>query len=171
MSKSLKTAPGRALRRRVSLCVTLAATLVLVACAVEFQNGKPTRQLALEARPEGSIYVGWRVFQDRCARCHGVDASGSAHAPDLLARVREMGTRRFVNLVLQRYDWSLPAAEGGSEEAARDSLVEEILQRKEAALAMPAWQDEPAVSARILDLYAYLSARSDGALGPGRPAR
>ena len=171
MTKSLNTAPERAVRRRVSLCVALAATLALVACAVEFQNAKPARQLALEARPEGSIYVGWRVFQDRCARCHGADASGSAHAPDLVASVREMGTRRFVNLVLQRYDWSLPVAESGSEEAARQSLVEAILQRKEAAFAMPAWQDEPAVSARILDLYAYLSARSDGVQGPGRPAR
>lgn len=171
MTKSLKTAPGPALRRRVSLCIALTASLVLVACAVEFQNGKPARQLALEARPEGSIYVGWRVFQDRCARCHGVDASGSALAPDLLARVREMGSRRFVNLVLQRYDWSLPTAEGGSEEGARESMVEEILQRKEAAFAMPEWQDEPAVSARILDLYAYLSARADGVQGPGRPSR
>lgn len=171
MTKSLKTAPGRARRRRVSLCTALTATLVLAACAVEFQDGKPARQLALEARPEGSIYVGWRVFQDRCARCHGVDASGSALAPDLLARVREMGSRRFVNLVLQRYDWSLPTAEGSSEEGARESLVEEILQRKETAFAMPAWQDEPAVSARVLDLYAYLSARSDGVQGPGRPSR
>ena len=159
------------LRGRVRLCVVLAVTLALAACAVGMRDRPPAQQPAREAQPPESIYVGWRVFEDRCARCHGVDASGSALAPDLLARVREMGSRRFVNLVLQRYDWSLPAAEGGSEEAARESLVEEILQRKETAFAMPAWQDEPAVNAHVLDLYAYLSARSDGVQGPGRPSR
>jgi|KBSSwiStaDraftv2_1062776.scaffolds.fasta_scaffold1372425_2 mono/diheme cytochrome c family protein len=158
-------------RRRAALGLALASALALASCAVEFQNREPARQLARETGPSGSVYVGWRVFEDRCARCHGVDAAGSALAPDLLARMREMGSRRFVNLVLRRYDWSLPAAESGGEEAARESLVEEILQRKESAFAMPAWQDEPGVDAHILDLYAYLSARADGVQGPGRPRR
>jgi len=48
------------------------------------------------------------VFQDRCAACHGSDALGTAQAPDLLMRVHEMGQRRFVGLVLKRYDWNLP---------------------------------------------------------------
>lgn len=52
-------------------------------------------------------------------------------APDLLERVRHMGSRRFVGLVLRRYDWSLPAAQGGSEEAALDTLVDEIMQPKD----------------------------------------
>jgi mono/diheme cytochrome c family protein len=171
MVRPMKAALPRVAHRRLACCVVLAATLAVAACAVDFQNQRPARLLAREAQPPGSIYVGWRVFQDRCARCHGVDASGSALAPDLLARVREMGSRRFVNLVLQRYDWSQPAVEGGGEDAARESLVEEILQRKETAFAMPAWQDEPAVNAHVLDLYAYLSARSDGVQGPGRPPR
>jgi len=153
--------------------VTLAAALlgVLAGCAVEVANRRPAQQLAREQRPSGSIYAGWRVYDDRCARCHGVDAQGPAKVPDLLDRVREMGSRRFVNLVLTRYDWSMPAAESGGEDAARQALVEDILQRRETAIAMPAWQDEPSVNAHILDLYAYLAARADGAQGPGRPAR
>jgi hypothetical protein len=82
-----------------------------------------------------------------------------------------MGSRRFVNLVLRRYDWSLPAGQANAESAAREALIDEILQRREEALAMPAWQGEPRVSAHIVDLYAYLSARADGTQGPDRPPR
>jgi mono/diheme cytochrome c family protein len=111
------------------------------------------------------VYTGWRVFQDRCASCHGPDASGSAKAPDLLPRVQQMGPRRFVGLVLQRYDWNLPP---GSSKGS-DALVDEVLQRQEPAITMPAWEGNPTVSAHIADLYAYLSARADGTQGRGRP--
>jgi len=147
------------------------ALAALAGCAVELANTRPAAELARESAPPGSVYAGWRVFNDRCAGCHGVDAAGPAKVPGLLGHVREMGERRFVNLVLERYDWTRPAAEAGGEEAARTALVEEILRRGEAPVEMPAWQDEPAVHAHILDLYAYLAARADGAQGPGRPAR
>jgi hypothetical protein len=80
-----------------------------------------------------------------------------------------MGPRRFVSLVLKRYDWSLPVARVGSDGAAMDAVIEEILQRKGPVLAMPEWQGEPRVNAHIVDLYAYLSARAQGTQGPGRP--
>lgn len=169
MTRIPETASSRASRRRARLAM-LIASLGLAACAVDFQNREPARELAREARPPGSVYAGWRVFEDRCARCHGADATGTALAPNLLERVRGMGSRRFVGLVLRRYDWSLPAAQGGDQQAALDALVEQIMQRDERAMAMPAWQDEPRVNAHILDLYAYLTARSEGAQGPGRPS-
>lgn len=143
--------------------------LVLAGCAVEVQNRQPAQEIAQAARPAGSVYTGWRVFQDRCAACHGPAATGTERAPDLLPRVREMGPQRFVGLVLRRYDWSLPAAQAGSESAAREALVESVLQRREGRLTMPAWQSEPQVNAHIADLYAYLSARAEGSQGPGRP--
>jgi hypothetical protein len=79
-----------------------------------------------------------------------------------------MGSRRFVSLVLTRYDWAMPPTQAGS--AAREALVEDILQRRSAALTMPAWQGEARVSAHIADLYAYLGARAEGTQGVGRPA-
>jgi hypothetical protein len=36
---------------------------------------------------------------------------------------------------------------------------------------MPPWKDDPNVNTRFDELYAYLKARSDGALAPGRPTR
>jgi hypothetical protein len=81
-----------------------------------------------------------------------------------------MGSRRFVSLVLDRYDWSLPAAQTRGESAAREALIEAIVQREAGMLTMPAWQGEPRVTAHIVDLYAYLSARAQGTQGPDRPA-
>ncbi len=59
----------------------------------------------------------------------------------------------------------------GERHAAREALIDEIMKRRDGALAMPAWQGEPRVSAHIADLYAYLSARADGTQGPGQPVR
>ena len=78
-----------------------------------------------------------------------------------------MGSRQFVSLVLQRYDLNLPVDR--RDNAARNAQVEVIMQRKEAPFTMPAWEGEPRVNAHIVDLYAYLSARSDGTQGPDRP--
>lgn len=153
--------------------VIFTSALLFAGCAaevaVEVENKQAKQEIARLSRPPGSAYTGWRVFQDRCAHCHGLDASGTAIAPDLLPIVREMGSRRFVGLVLQRYDWNLPVGKSGSESATREALIEDIVQRKGPLLTMPAWEGEPRVSAHIVDLFAFLSARANGTQGPGRP--
>ena len=150
----------------------LASALLLAGCAietVEIQNRQAAQEVAQLSKPPGSVYLGWRVFQDKCAGCHGPAATGTGNAPDLLPKVREMGSRQFVSLVLQRYDLNLPAAQTGSDSAARNAQVEVIMERREAPLTMPEWQGEPRVNAHIVDLYAYLSARAAGTQGTGRP--
>ncbi len=147
----------------------ITSALILTGCAVEIDNQQPALELSQETRAPGSVYTGWRVFQDRCAQCHGPDALGTAVAPDLLPRVREMGQRRFVGLVLQRYDWNLPPDQARQEGAALAQLVDQIIQRRGPVVTMPAWQGEPRVTAHITDLFAYLSARADGTQGPRRP--
>lgn len=148
-----------------------ASALLLSGCVLELQNKQASQELARLSQPPGSVYTGWRVFQDRCAGCHGPAASGTVAAPDLLPRIRDMGPRQFVSLVLTRYDWNLPVAKAGGDSAERADLIEQILQRKQGALTMPVWQGEPRVNAHIMDLYAYLSARAEGSQGPGRPAQ
>lgn len=166
MSRIRMTVGGR----RLPLLVLLPAALALGGCAIEWQNRQAAQELAERARPPGSLYAGWRVFQERCASCHGTDASGTSRAPDLLPRVREMGSRRFVSLVLNRYDWPLPAGQARGDGPAREALITDIEQRRQGGMTMPAWQGEPVVQAHIVDLYAYLSARAQGTQGPGRPA-
>ncbi|MBX3635311.1 MAG: c-type cytochrome [Rubrivivax sp.] len=150
----------------------LVAAALLGACAggsVRVQNTEPARQLAQErAAPLGSVYAGWRVFQQRCASCHGADAGGGDGAPDLRLRLRDVGAQRFVDLVLRRYDWGLPAGSAGSP---RETLVDEVVARGRGSVEMPAWQGEPVVGAHIMDLYEYLSARADGRIGPEAPPR
>lgn len=141
----------------------------LCGCALELENTKSAQDMVRPLQPPGSVYTGWRVFQDRCASCHGVNATGTVSAPDLLPMVRTMGPRRFVGLVLMRYDWIWPVA-GATDRSSRETLVDSIVQRQQGALVMPEWQGEPRVHAHIMDLYAYLSARAQGVQGPGRPS-
>lgn len=144
--------------------------LLMAGCTVQVENRKPAEQLAaVRDAPAGSEYLGWRVFQDKCARCHGAAGGGGATAPNLLVRMTDVGPRRFASLVLLRYDWDGPTGRARGDREAREAMAEEIVRRRETPQSMPAWQGEPAVSAHILDLYAYLVARSEGRLGPGRP--
>jgi mono/diheme cytochrome c family protein len=150
----------------------LLAALLLAGCTgVEWENKRITEEYAQSTRPPGSVYTGWRVFQERCAACHGPEATGTSRGPDLLPVVRAMGARQFVSIVLKRYDWSLPAVQNGMDTAALDALIDDILRRKEGVLTMPAWQGEPRIEAHIVDVYAYLAARAEGTQGPGRPTR
>lgn len=149
-----------------ALAATIAAALA--ACSgIELSNPQSREDVLREGRPLSSAYAGWRVFQERCAGCHGADAAGTAVGPDLLPRLRTMGERRFTAAVLDRYEWpGLPPAAG-----APDTRADEVMQRRLGTITMPAWRGEPVVQAHIADLYGYLSARAEGRLAPGRPER
>lgn len=162
---------GRTARLRFLPFGVLASALTLAACGVDIQNLQPAREMARAAEPDTSVYTGWRVFQDKCATCHGADARGGAQAPDLTQAVRTMGERRFAKLVLLRYDWQFSPSPSGRDDAAFEALLEKVMRRQEGAVSMPAWQGEPVVTAHILDLYAFLAARAEGTQGPGQPKR
>ena len=117
--RSIAAARSRKLMTVAKFSRLALSALLLAGCAVEVQNRQPVQEIAPLAKPHGSAYTGWRVFQDKCAGCLGSAATGAAGGPDLLPRVREMGSRRFVSVVLKRYDWSLAAVQAGSESAAR----------------------------------------------------
>lgn len=152
-------------------CSIGALALLLSGCAVEVQNTQPAKALAEAAKPPGSVVVGWRLFQEKCAACHGPAANGTGLGPDLVPRVAAIGPRQFVSLVLKRYDWNLSMSKASREGAPPEALVDAIMLRKQDyATQMPAWEANPSVSAHIVDLYAYLSARAQGTQGPGRPA-
>ena len=163
----------RALHRARPYATLLATALLLAGCGavVQVENREAAQEVARLARPPGSVYTGWRVYQDRCAFCHGPDATGTTRGTDLLPKVRALGLRQFAGIILKRYEWNIAPAPPGSEGAALDALVEDVMQRRGPLLAMPEWQDEPRVNAHIADLYAYLAARAEGTQGPNRPAR
>lgn len=168
---ALSTPRPKPARGRTALAATMLATAIaLAACAVEVENTRPARELQAErARPPGSVYTGWRVYVERCAGCHGLEATGTGNAPNLLLRVATLGQRGFVNRVLRRYEWDLPSPPPAADGPEREAVENDVLQRRAGILVMPAWQGEPRVTAHIADLYAYLSARAEGTVGPGRP--
>jgi mono/diheme cytochrome c family protein len=90
-------------------------------------------------------YQGWRYFQVYCARCHGEDALGSLTAPDLTFSVSSDGSITRDSFVV--------VARGGS-----------------ANKEMKGFQDL-LDDQQILNIYAYVKARSEGRLGRGRPHR
>ena len=167
----LRIRPRRPLK---AAAAAVLSTLALGGCAVEvveLTNTQPAREYAQQSALPGTVYAGWRVFQDKCAGCHGAAATGAAGGPDLFPRVRAMGPREFTSLVLRRYDWSPAVAATPGDGAAHEALVDSVLLRQQGALTMPAWQGEPSVDVHVMDLYAYVSARAQGTQDPGRPER
>jgi hypothetical protein len=43
------------------------AAVLLPACTVEVINTQARQDVLQDSAPPGSVYTGWRVFQDRCA--------------------------------------------------------------------------------------------------------
>lgn len=136
---------------------------------VMVEAAEPPLYRIADGKVDGATYIGWRLFQTNCATCHGAAATGTDRAPNLLPRVQEMSRSRFVGAVLRRYKLLVPSSESAAEGGAREALVEEIVQRRAGQIPMPAWDGDPNVKPHILDLYAYLRARSDGALDERRP--
>jgi hypothetical protein len=155
----------------LSVALLLVTVILLSGCTLEFTNTRPAREISAPLLPKGDLYAGWRVFQDKCSSCHGMAATGGNRAPNLLPKIRETNPREFAAIVLKRYDLGSGAARGSQDPSTLEKSIDEIMRRSEAPVAMPAWQSEPAVNAHILDLYAYLSARSEGKLGVERPQR
>ena len=90
-------------------------------------------------------YIGWRTYNGFCARCHGEGAVGSSFAPSLVERINRtnMAFAHFASVV----------SNGMSGQMGE----------------MPAWRENPNVMNRINELWAFLLARADGVLAPGRP--
>jgi hypothetical protein len=90
-------------------------------------------------------YVGWRTFHGFCHVCHAQDAVGSTFAPNLLERMRVIDKTRFVDVLDNGFTGQVGV--------------------------MPAWKNNPNVTKHYDALYAYLKARADDVLPPGRPQR
>ena len=162
--------PSAPIKRKLPVVLLAALPLFIVGCSMEFINARPAREL--HPPPVAvNLYAGWRVFQAKCSQCHGTSAKGSDKAPNLLPIVRTMSSRHFAEMVLKRYDLGNGLVQGSEKKSTTDSYIDDILNRKEPPIAMPAWQGEPTVNAHILDLYAYLTARAEGKFSTERPTQ
>jgi mono/diheme cytochrome c family protein len=94
-------------------------------------------------------YQGWKYYAVYCERCHAPDAVGTADAPDLRYSVSPEG------------------------EVTADSfrvIVRKGTENREENKVMKGFEDL-LDDQRIDQVYAYIKARSEGRLAPGRPHR
>jgi methanol metabolism-related c-type cytochrome len=92
-------------------------------------------------------YSGFRRYHAECHVCHGPDGLGSSFAPNLVESLKTMDYGTFIETVA----------------VGRKNLSQVSDQ------VMPSFGDNLNVVCFIDDIYAYLKARADGALGRGRP--
>ena len=163
-----------ALRPRPWWAVLLGAAITLPLAAQPNSEPVPGDYRVVQGKVDRGTYTGWRLFHTTCYGCHGVGAVGTDLAPNLVERVKTLTPRAFATKVLTSYRIVLPPNDATTEDrsAVREAMIEEVMRRERGArgqLVMPAWEADPKVKPHVLDLFAYLSARADGKLGPGKP--
>jgi mono/diheme cytochrome c family protein len=97
----------------------------------------------VDGKVDAQTYNGFRRYHAGCNHCHGQDGAGSTFAPSLVVMLAGLDAFR---------------------RAVKDG-------RTNGSSVMKGFGDDPNIAPYIDDIYAYLQARADGALGPGRPAR
>ncbi len=152
----------------------MGASITLPLAAQPNAEPVPGEYRVVQGKVDRGTHTGWRLFHTTCHGCHGVGAVGTDLAPNLVERVKTLTPRAFASKVLTSYRIVLPANDAKTEDrsAVREAMIEEVMRRERGArgqVVMPAWEADPKVSPHVLDLFAYLSARADGKLGPGEP--
>ncbi|AJD42433.1 cytochrome C [Rhizobium sp. SEMIA 4085] len=124
----------------------------VVACGVAVTSGRSSQDGAaadkfykvVDGKADARTYNGYRRYHAGCNHCHGPDGVGSTFASSLVNRPLDIETFRRV---------------------VRDG------QSTSGSSAMKGFANDPNFAPYIDDIYAYLQARADGALGRGRPKR
>jgi methanol metabolism-related c-type cytochrome len=151
-----------------SILLLAAATIVIVSgrnaladgsgdpTAVKSENGKyfdkdgiPTFKVAADGTVDWYTYSGYRRYHSDCHVCHGPDGMGSSYAPALKDSLKTMSYADFLGVV---------ASGRKNVNTAQENV-------------MPAFGDNPNVACYMDDIYIYLRARADNAVGRVRPPK
>ncbi len=136
-------------------------TKILIAAASALLLGlaiaPPTTGRAEEEKPykvengrvDRETFNGYRRYGNSCLQCHGPDGAGSSYAPNLVESLKKLTQVEFNETVIN----------------GRQNVTQSQQN------VMPAFGHVEDVALYINDIYGYLKARSDGALGRGRPQR
>jgi methanol metabolism-related c-type cytochrome len=150
--------------RRVGAQARLAAlALVLIACSAHSQaaaqakriedgrsytaEGEPTYQISPDDGVDWYTFNGFRRYHAECHMCHGPSGEGSTFAPPLLEPMRTMSYGTFRDIIARGLRTIGPTGQR----------------------VMRAMGEDRNVMCYLEDIYIYLKARADGALGRPRP--
>src|SRR5262249_16457749 len=113
------------------------------------KDGNPTYKVQVDGTVDWYTYSGYRRYHSECHVCHGPDGEGSSYAPALKSSLKTMSYGDFIGVV---------ASGRKNVNAAQESV-------------MPALGDNPNVACYMDDIFVYLRARANEAVGRVRPAK
>jgi hypothetical protein len=159
--------------RALTLFVLFTGAFLMNSVAYAAQPEPGTYKIE-NGRVDRNTYLGWKLFHTTCFTCHGNNATGTDVAPNLVDRIKFISPRDFATKVMTSYRIVVPYGDLSGDESNRyrEAVIEEVLRKQrgeKGSVTMPAWESDPKVKPHVLDLYAYLTARADGKLGPGKP--
>jgi len=121
--------------------IVVSSLTLSVGAASQDQAPAAKSYRVVDGKVDAQTYNGYRRYHSGCNHCHGQDGVGSSFAPSLVDALPDVETfRRIV----------------------RDG-------QSKGVSVMKGFADDPNFAPYVDDIYAYLQARSDGALGRGRP--
>lgn len=159
MKKSLLLSSLKALGGALLALAVIAANVLVASAkgpAVRQEDGKyfdkdgnPTYNVQEDGTVDWYTYSGFRRYHSECHVCHGPDGLGSSYAPNLVKSLKTMTYEQFTDVVVNG---------------------REVVTQGE-TLVMPSFGTNLNVMCFLDDIYIYLKARSDGAIGRGRPSK
>jgi len=139
---------------RSSCLAALTACLIAIAIPSIINAQTAARPSADDEKPyrigaDGTVdwatFNGYRRYHASCHTCHGPDGLGSSFGPALIDSLKTQPFEQFLDIVVNG--------------------------KQTGEKKMPALGTDFNVMCYINDIYAYLKARSDNAIGRGRPAK
>jgi methanol metabolism-related c-type cytochrome len=113
------------------------------------KEGNPTYKIQPDGTVDWYTYTGFIRYNSECIRCHGPDGSGSSFAPSLTDALKTISYAEFLDVVVS----------GRKAVNAASDLV------------MPAFATDKNVRCVINNIFVYLRARGNGAIGPVWPTK
>jgi methanol metabolism-related c-type cytochrome len=113
------------------------------------KEGNPTYKVQADGTVDWYTYSGFRRYHSECHVCHGPDGMGSSYAPALKDSLKTLSYMGFDGIVA-----------GGRKNV--NTAHENV---------MPAFGDNKNVMCYLDDIFVYLRARANGAVGRLRPEK
>jgi methanol metabolism-related c-type cytochrome len=113
------------------------------------KDGNPTYKVQPDGTVDWYTYSGFRRYHSECHVCHGPDGEGSSYAPALKNSLKTESYPEFLSIV---------ATGRQNVNTAQENV-------------MPAFGQNRNVACYLDDIYVYLRARTNEAIGRGRPAK
>jgi methanol metabolism-related c-type cytochrome len=113
------------------------------------KDGNPTFKVKEDGTVDWYTFSGYRRYHSECHVCHGPDGEGSSYAPGVKDSLKTMSYPEFMEVVMSG----------------------RTIVRADKESVMPALGTNPNVACYLDDIYVYLRARANDALGRVRPGK